>query len=110
MMWPVPFLLKMKIKFGEEYDLFLKGLSSPSPVSIRIHPLKNCSIAVDSGIPWSEHGNYLSARPSFTLDPEFHAGSYYVQEAGSQFLEKLFSIAIEEIQEPVVLDLCASPA
>ena len=29
-------------------------------------------------IPWCDEGRYLSKRPSFTLDPLFHAGAYYV--------------------------------
>ena len=37
-------------------------------------------------VPWSSHGYYLDERPSFTFDPLFHAGLYYVQEASSMFL------------------------
>ncbi|MCK7553512.1 hypothetical protein MKQ70_00225 [Chitinophaga sedimenti] len=36
-------------------------------------------------VPWSNTGYYLSSRPSFTFDPLFHAGAYYVQEASSMF-------------------------
>ena len=36
-------------------------------------------------IPWTNSGYYLSQRPSFTFDPLFHAGCYYVQEASSMF-------------------------
>src|SRR5450755_3040250 len=32
-------------------------------------------------VPWAPDAYYLSQRPSFTLDPLFHAGTYYVQEA-----------------------------
>src|SRR5690349_18871177 len=39
-------------------------------------------------VPWSEYGYYLLRRPSFTFDPLFHAGLYYVQEASSMFLEQ----------------------
>src|SRR5205085_11886564 len=53
---------------------------------------------------------YLSERPSFTLDPIFHGGAYYVQEASSMFLDRV----VREIYkiEPApkrVLDLCAAP-
>ena len=37
-------------------------------------------------VPWHEDGYYLSERPAFTLDPLFHAGCYYVQEASSMFI------------------------
>ena len=41
-------------------------------------------------VPWCRYGYYLPQRPSFTLDPAFHAGAYYVQEAGSMFVERIF--------------------
>jgi len=60
-------------------------------------------------IPWSEHGRYLEQRPVFTLDPLFHAGTYYVQEAGSMLIESLLKPVIDELKDPLVLDLCAAP-
>lgn len=60
-------------------------------------------------IPWSPYGYYLSERPSFTHDPLFHAGLYYVQEAGSQFLWEALSQIIDKNIEAKVLDLCAAP-
>ncbi len=56
-------------------------------------------------VPWSAGGYYLSVRPQFTLDPDFHAGAYYVQEAGSQFVGHL--LAGEELAGRRLLDLCA---
>ncbi|WP_300914955.1 rRNA cytosine-C5-methylase [uncultured Alistipes sp.] len=58
-------------------------------------------------VPWSAEGYYLSVRPQFTLDPDFHAGAYYVQEAGSQFVGHL--LAGEELAGRRLLDLCAAP-
>src|SRR6185369_1272847 len=37
-------------------------------------------------VPWAPDAFYLAARPQFTLDPFFHAGNYYVQEASGMFL------------------------
>ena len=52
-------------------------------------------------------GSYLSQRPTFTFDPLFHAGCYYVQEASSMFVEQVLRTYITG---PVVmLDLCAAP-
>ena len=45
-------------------------------------------------IPWCKDGYYLPQRPSFTLDPLFHAGAYYVQEASSMFLEEVLKQTI----------------
>lgn len=61
----------------------------------------------DGRVPWCPDGYYLAARPQFTLDSDFHAGAYYVQEAASQFVGHLLGGA-----EPAgkrILDLCAAP-
>lgn len=58
-------------------------------------------------VPWHEDGYYLSDRPQFTLDPLFHAGCYYVQEASSMFVEHVLQQFLP--RESVVLDLCAAP-
>lgn len=60
-------------------------------------------------IPWSSNGLYLSERPSFTIDPLFHAGAYYVQEASSMFLEQALQQTTDLSQPIKVLDLCAAP-
>jgi 16S rRNA C967 or C1407 C5-methylase (RsmB/RsmF family)/NOL1/NOP2/fmu family ribosome biogenesis protein len=58
---------------------------------------------------WSTDGYYLSERPSFTFDPLFHAGLYYVQEASSMFLEQALKQVINLSASLKVLDLCAAP-
>jgi 16S rRNA (cytosine1407-C5)-methyltransferase len=40
----------------------------------------------DGPIPWEPAARYLRERPSFTGDPLFHAGAYYVQEASSMLV------------------------
>jgi NOL1/NOP2/sun family putative RNA methylase len=60
-------------------------------------------------VAWSSNGYYLKSRPSFTLDPMFHAGAYYVQEASSMFLEEALKQAVDLTQPLKVLDLCAAP-
>ena len=60
----------------------------------------------ESRVPWCSTGYYLDERPDFTLDPLFHAGAYYVQEASSMFVEQ----ALKQCGAPkLVLDLCAAP-
>lgn len=97
-----------------------------SPVSIRINQQKLKDLTslaereanpdgmdfiprVAGGVPWCRSGFYLDHRPSFTFDPLFHAGAYYVQEASSMFLEQAFSQTIDVSQDIRVLDLCAAP-
>lgn len=62
-------------------------------------------------IPWCANGFYLQQRPSFTFDPLFHAGTYYVQEASSMFLEQVIKQALPQHNSEAyrVLDLCAAP-
>jgi NOL1/NOP2/sun family putative RNA methylase len=62
-----------------------------------------------SPVPWCPGGFYLAQRPSFTLDPLFHAGTYYVQEASSMFLWTVLSQVSGAPSGERVLDLCAAP-
>ena len=55
--------------------------------SVRVNPFKGRSLGGDEPVQWSALGHYLSSRPVFTLDPLFHAGGYYVQEASSMYME-----------------------
>lgn len=60
-------------------------------------------------IPWCPQGFYLPIRPSFTLDPLFHAGAYYVQEPSSMFLWQVLKETVGADTQRRVLDLCAAP-
>ena len=51
----------------------------------------------------------MSDRPSFTLDPNFHAGAYYVQDASSMFLWQALTQVVGDSDGLKVLDLCAAP-
>ncbi len=129
---PVDFERTMTHFLGkEEYTQLAEALALPAPTSIRINKQKetisalncqlstvncqlstvNCQLSTVncqlSPVPWCPDGFYLSERPSFTLDPLFHAGCYYVQEASSMFLSHVLR---EYVKEPVVaLDMCAAP-
>jgi NOL1/NOP2/sun family putative RNA methylase len=93
--------------------------SGDQVTSIRINPKKITENKIGdelsavnsqlSTIPWCSTGYYLSQRPSFTLDPLFHAGSYYVQEASSMFLWHVLETIVDKDQHKIVLDLCAAP-
>ena len=61
-------------------------------------------------MPWCAEGYYLDSRPSFTFDPLFHAGCYYVQEASSMFIDTILRrIRPNQIEPVKILDLCAAP-
>ena len=105
---PQAFIERTRQLLGDEaYTSFEEALQTETPVSIRPNRMK-CSQPVEGEpIPWASSGAYLKNRPTFTFDPLFHAGCYYVQEASSMFVEKVLQ---EYVKEPVVmLDLCAAP-
>ena len=91
--------------------------NSEQITSIRINPLKVAGIQdipslknnAEDAVPWSSYGYYLSQRPSFTFDPLFHAGCYYVQEASSMFVEQALKQTVDLSKPLRVLDLCAAP-
>lgn len=83
---------------------------SESLTSIRINPSKKAELSFDTTpVPWSQYGYYLTERPSFTFDPLFHAGCYYVQEASSMLLEQAFRQLVNSTGPIRALDLCAAP-
>lgn len=71
---------RLRTQRGAEVDGLERALCSPAPVSIRVNMAKWSGPAA-APIPWCATGHYLEERPSFTFDPLFHAGAYYVQEA-----------------------------
>jgi 16S rRNA C967 or C1407 C5-methylase (RsmB/RsmF family)/NOL1/NOP2/fmu family ribosome biogenesis protein len=79
--------------------------------SIRLNPFKPVELdfALNSKVEWCANAYYLDERPSFTHDPLFHAGCYYVQEAGSMFLEYALKQSVDLSKDLKVLDLCGSP-
>ena len=105
---PQAFIERTRHLLGEtQYPQFEEALQTEIPVSIRPNPAKCQAEAEGEPIPWASSGMYLKTRPTFTFDPLFHAGCYYVQEASSMFVEKVLR---EYVKEPVVmLDLCAAP-
>lgn len=102
----------MSLKLGDELNPFLEALKSESLTSIRINPEKVTDFEGGINTPHCTYGYYLDTRPSFSEDPRFHAGAYYVQEASSMIL----AYVLEEIQKDIpneqplkILDLCAAP-
>ena len=109
---PDDFISSIKPILRKETELFLSALADNSPVSFRINPFKSKRNPIKTAFPlqpvlWSQWGFYLEERPSFTFDPLFHAGYYYVQEASSMFVEHVIKELVAD--SVVCLDLCAAP-
>lgn len=107
--FPPNFLENLKHEPGFDSASFINAHEiSEAPTSIRLNPFKKSDIKINEQVPWCAEGFYLDSRPSFTFDPLFHAGAYYVQEASSMFIGHI----LQQIKpgEPVkILDLCAAP-
>ena len=110
---PAPFLQSLEGVVGYNKAAFEAVHASGETVTaIRVNPNKNPDQILfehTSPVPWCPHGHYLEARPSFTLDPNFHAGAYYVQDASSMFLWQALANVVGVSNGQKVLDLCAAP-
>ena len=108
---PQDFINYTSALFGAEmWQRFLSAFEGETLTSIRLNPWKLPSEPIFKNaqpVPWCKNGFWLNKRPNFTKDPLLHAGAYYVQEAGSMFLD---TVLREYIKTPVLaLDLCAAP-
>lgn len=107
---PIDFTDMARRTMGEErFDCYLKAFETDAPVSIRLNPEKAKGLTADGErVPWCRNAYYLPQRPNFTYDPLLHAGCYYVQEAGSMFLDTVMQQWVSDV--PVVMiDFCAAP-
>ncbi len=108
---PPEFISYTSALFGpERWHAFVQSLEQPAATSVRLNPWKVPADPIfpdAEPVPWCQQGYWLKERPNFTLDPLLHAGAYYVQEAGSLFLDHVLR---QYVQTPVLaLDLCAAP-
>ena len=121
-MFPAEFINDLRDSLGaERTERLLAALAAEPEVSVRVNPNKLSLAALRAHfgalagdlVPWAtEEAFYLRERPSFTLDPLFHAGAYYVQEASSMYVGVLFERAVATLGRAPglrVLDLCAAP-
>lgn len=98
-----------KVMGGSRFDRFMASFDELPSVSVRVK--RGCRLPIggvdDGRVPWCDEGVYLKHRPQFTLDPLFHAGCYYVQEASSMFLAEVLRQHVDG--KVAMLDLCAAP-
>ena len=108
-MLPVEFVDMMQQQLGAQAPQLFRALEEEPVTSIRLNDkIDELSFNADiDEVPWHYEGYYLSERPQFTLDPLFHAGCYYVQEASSMLIQCALEQYVSE--DALVLDLCAAP-
>ena len=108
---PPVFIQSLIEQYNIEEEEFINSHASGEQLtSVRLNPFKpSKAFTGENQVPWCKAGRYLPERPSFTADPLFHAGCYYVQEASSMFLEQVLKSSIDLSNDLRVLDLCAAP-
>ncbi len=98
-------------ELGAEAPALLSSLGSGEPTrSVRLNPAKPSPLAPEGErVEWCDGGIRLpDGHGSVTLDPLFHAGAYYVQDASSMIVKTI--VAGIAGQDPlVVVDACAAP-
>lgn len=95
-----------------QIETLMRGLHAEASVSVRLNPFKPGAVFDGATpVPWNPYARMLRERPSFTLDPLFHAGAYYVQDSSAMFVGHVFRTLLPDNPGGVfkVLDLCASP-
>lgn len=107
---PASLLNALQALPGFDEGAFLAAHNEPAPVSVRRHRLKGPGLFPGlPAVPWCPDACYLPERPVFTLDPLFHAGAYYVQEASSMFLQYMWLQIFAGRKGLRALDLCGAP-
>ncbi|EEI94157.1 NOL1/NOP2/sun family protein [Sphingobacterium spiritivorum ATCC 33300] len=89
-------------------DIHEKG-ERQSSIRINEKKITAAPFAHAEPIPWCDRGFYLEERPSFTLDPLYHAGCYYSQDASSMFISHIIQHLKLDGEPLKALDLCAAP-
>lgn len=109
---PQPLLQSLAHLSGFDEQAFVKAHEAENKItSLRLNPFKPIQLdfELNEAVAWNDKGFYLDERPSFTLDPLFQAGCYYVQEAGSMFIEFALKHTLDLSKQLKVLDLCGAP-
>ena len=106
---PEAFLEQLRGLLPDEWERLAGAITSSEPsVAVRVNAARG--VGVPDGarrVPWCGQGFYTEGRPSFTFDPDWHAGRYYVQDASSMFISHVIR---HFVHDPVrYLDLCAAP-
>ncbi len=119
MQTPVPsdLIAKLTQDYPEHATRIVEALETPPSISLRLNPTRTLSARPfaeleDGTIPWLPtelEGYWLSERPLFALDPLWHAGAYYVQDASAMTLATIWEQLNWHTQPRLALDLCAAP-
>jgi 16S rRNA C967 or C1407 C5-methylase (RsmB/RsmF family)/NOL1/NOP2/fmu family ribosome biogenesis protein len=102
------FLAKQALPAEEQFN-FVEAHKQTASISVRNNLSKTNEAISNEPVPWCVGAYYLATRPVFALNPLWHAGAYYVQEASSMLLHQALRQLIPADEALRVLDLCAAP-
>lgn len=104
---PEKFINRLKAQIGEtEVKDYLTSFNEPLPTSIRINPAKPFEHEYTNAIDWSDNAYWIEKKEGFQLNPLYHQGRFYPQDASTLYIQHL----IKDIKKPILaLDLCAAP-
>jgi 16S rRNA C967 or C1407 C5-methylase (RsmB/RsmF family)/NOL1/NOP2/fmu family ribosome biogenesis protein len=107
---PSAFVARIEEQFAPDAAALLEALDRNAITSVLLHPQKGHRLFEhEEKIAWNQLGKKLSERPSFTLDPLYHAGAYYSQESSSMFVDEIMRQLFQHEKPQLALDLCAAP-
>ena len=115
---PKEFIDSLRAAIGGRAQDVLDALESEDGVvGVRANPAKMEPGALCSRfgvgaqpVPWRADAFFLDSRPTFALDPLFHAGAYYVQDPSAMMVGTIADSLIAQSDSPLrILDLCAAP-
>ena len=115
---PKEFIDSLRAAIGGRAQDVLDALGcEDGVVGVRANPAKMEPGALSSRfgvgaqpVPWRADAFFLDSRPTFALDPLFHAGAYYVQDPSAMMVGTIADSLIAQSESPLrILDLCAAP-
>ncbi len=107
--FPKNFTDRLIQQYPETHSDILSALNLEPVISVRSNPKKHNSNSISNAIPWAPLATYLGERPNYVLDPLFHSGCYYPQEASSMILGEVLPYLSLKVKPRRILDLCAAP-
>ncbi|HLP10554.1 MAG TPA: hypothetical protein VK177_01415 [Flavobacteriales bacterium] len=95
---------------NEKKKILLEALeTNQANYSVRLNPAKISAAINLNRVDWCKNAFYIDSKPRFSMDPLWHAGAYYVQEAGSMFLDTVIRALPFNHTPTHALDMCAAP-
>ncbi len=105
-----PFTEGLPNSLHSESHVLREALELSAPRSLRLNAAKGTFIPELPPVLWHSQGYYLNDPKQTTSgDPLWHAGAYYMQEAGSMLLQAACEQLFGPRRDLIVLDLCAAP-